>query len=468
MAERRTVCTEPAGEGGADLGGQLAVDAAACRAGRVLSVMGLVSLVEDDAGGVVQCATRRLLKTLATDQRHVVAAGDRVLFRPVENSNPKEGLIERVEPRHGCICRAVRGRQQILVANVDRLAIIASAAEPRLKPNLIDRLLVTAEKGGVRPLICINKIDLVDPADFEPLVGVYSQMGYEVLLVSAMTGFGVDRFRRRLAGAASVVAGQSGVGKSSLLNAIDPELRLRVQPVSEETEKGKHTTTTARLLPLTSGGYVIDTPGMRQFQLWDVRPRRWWAFTATCGPTSASAGIPTAPTPTKTTAPSRTPWPTAGSTSGGTRAIAICGRGILSNKRWSKLQARVYSMVEPTVPFQIHYIAYPMRSQRGSTLIPRCYITIGQEIIWDFPHDFPSACVDPYSACVECLPIASILREWTDASRNGLLELRRPRTVGVCPKYSWPSIVAWARSDCSRWTKNKQREGESDHRHATK
>ena len=270
LAKRRTVCTEPAGEGGADLGGQLAVDAAACRAGRVLSVMGLVSLVEDDAGGVVQCATRRLLKTLATDQRHVVAAGDRVLFRPVENSNPKEGLIERVEPRHGCICRAVRGRQQILVANVNRLAIIASAAEPRLKPNLIDRLLVTAEKGGVRPLICINKVDLVNPADFEPLVGVYSQMGYEVLLVSAVTGFGVERFRRALAGAASVVAGQSGVGKSSLLNAIDPELCLRVQPVSEETEKGKHTTSTARLLPLTSGGYVIDTPGMRQFQLWDV------------------------------------------------------------------------------------------------------------------------------------------------------------------------------------------------------
>ena len=100
-----------------------------------------------------------------------MAAGDRVLFRPVENTDPKEGLIERVEPRHGCICRAVRGRQQILVANVDQLAIVASAAEPRLKPNLIDRLLVAAEKGGVRPLVCINKIDLVDPADLQPLVG---------------------------------------------------------------------------------------------------------------------------------------------------------------------------------------------------------------------------------------------------------------------------------------------------------
>ncbi len=164
----------------------------------------------------------------------------------------------------------VRGRQHVLVANVDQLAIVTSVAEPRLKPNLIDRLLVAAEKGGVRPLICINKVDLADPADLQPLVGVYSQMGYEVLLLSAKTGFGVARFRRAMLGRANVVAGQSGVGKSSLLNAIDPNLQLHVQPVSEDTEKGKHTTTTARLLPMAGGGYVVDTPGMRQFQLWDV------------------------------------------------------------------------------------------------------------------------------------------------------------------------------------------------------
>ena len=251
-------------------GVHLDVDQSVCRRGRVLSVLGLISMVQDESGVTYQCATRRLLKTLATDQRHVVAAGDWVLFRPVENSNPKEGLIQRVEPRHGCICRAVRGRQHVLVTNVDQLAIVASVAEPRLKPNLIDRLLVTAEKGGVRPLICINKIDLGDPADVQPLVGVYSQMGYEVLLLSAKTGFGLERFRRAMLGRANVVAGQSGVGKSSLLNAIDPSLHIHVQPVSEDTEKGKHTTTTARLLPLAGGGYVVDTPGMRQFQLWDV------------------------------------------------------------------------------------------------------------------------------------------------------------------------------------------------------
>ena len=271
LSRRRTICgdqSEKSETPGFDV--QLDVDERICRRGRVLSVLGLMSVVEDESGNLYQCATRRLLKTLATDQRHVVAAGDCVIFRPVENSDPREGLIERVEPRYGCLCRAVRGRQQVLVTNVDQLAIIASVAEPRLKPNLIDRLLVEAEKGRVRPLICMNKIDLIDPADLQPLVGVYSQMGYEVLLLSAKMGFGVERFRRAMLGRANVVVGQSGVGKSSLLNAIDPNLHLHVQPVSEDTEKGKHTTTTARLWPMAGGGYVVDTPGIRQFQLWDV------------------------------------------------------------------------------------------------------------------------------------------------------------------------------------------------------
>ncbi len=271
LTRRRTVCGDRLGddvEPGFDV--HLDVDESVCRRGRVLSVFGLNSMVEAEDGALYQCATRRLLKTLATDQRHVVAAGDRVVFRPAANSEPNEGVIERVEPRRGCICRAVRGRQHVIVANVDQLAIVTSVAEPRMKPNLIDRLLVEAEKAGVRPLICINKIDLADPADLQPLVGVYSQMGYEVLLLSAKTRFGIERFRLAMIGRSNVVAGQSGVGKSSLLNDIDPSFHLHVQPVSEETEKGKHTTTTARLLPLAGGGYVVDTPGIRQFRLWDV------------------------------------------------------------------------------------------------------------------------------------------------------------------------------------------------------
>jgi ribosome biogenesis GTPase / thiamine phosphate phosphatase len=245
------------------------IDRTVCRLGRVLRVQGLISIVRDDSGEMHQCATRRLLKTLATDQRHVVAAGDVVWFRP---EGKTEGIIERVEPRHGVVSRTSRGRQHVLVANVDQLIIVTSAAEPRVKPNLIDRLLVTAEKAGIRPVICINKIDLIEPADLMPLVGVYAQLGYDVILVSAQTGVGIDLLRDWLAGAESVVSGQSGVGKSSLLNAVEPGLHLRVQTVSAETQKGRHTTTTAELIPIAFGGYVVDTPGIRQFQLWDVIP----------------------------------------------------------------------------------------------------------------------------------------------------------------------------------------------------
>jgi ribosome biogenesis GTPase len=269
LTRRRTVSVESqeAQPGGAEP--LLDVDPSAVKLGRVLAVQGLHSMVEATGGAVYSCATRRLLKTMATDQRHVVAAGDFVMFRPV---NADEGIIERVEPRKTALSRATRGRQQIIVTNVDQLLIVASAAEPYLKPNLIDRFLVTAHKTALRPVVCINKIDLVDPASLAPLVGTYSQLGYEVLMLSAATGFGIERLRRAMAGRASVVAGQSGVGKSSLVNAVDPSLVLHTAAVSAESQKGRHTTTTARLWPLACGGYVVDTPGIRQFQLWDVIP----------------------------------------------------------------------------------------------------------------------------------------------------------------------------------------------------
>jgi ribosome biogenesis GTPase len=235
----------------------------------VLRGQGLHNIVCDEQGAIYQCATRRVLKTLATDQRHVVIAGDVVWFRP---EGGEQGIIERVEPRHGVLSRTSRSRQHVLVANVDQVIVVTSAAEPRLKPNLIDRFLVSAEKARIRPVICINKIDLVHAADLMPLVGVYSQLGYDVLFVSAATGFGIERLRSRLAGEESVVTGQSGVGKSSLLNAVEPGLKLRVESVSEDTQKGRHTTSTAELLPLSVGGFVVDTPGIRQFQLWDVIP----------------------------------------------------------------------------------------------------------------------------------------------------------------------------------------------------
>ncbi len=249
----------------------LEVDESRCQRGRILSVHGPTCEVRAEDGTLYRCFVRRLLKSLRTDQANVVAAGDWVLFRPAE-SGEKEGLIERVEPRRGILSRKVHGQQQVIVANVDQILIVVSAAEPPLKPNLIDRLLISAEKARIHPVICINKIDLVDPSRLMPLVGIYSQLGYQVLLMSATTGFGIDRLRRILAGRQTVVAGQSGVGKSSLLNAVDPGFKLRVAPVSPETHKGRHTTTTARLLPLAIGGYVVDTPGIRQFELWDVVP----------------------------------------------------------------------------------------------------------------------------------------------------------------------------------------------------
>ena len=250
-----------------------------CLKGRVLSVHGLISYVEDERGRVFACGIRRVLKTLATNQRQVVVAGDRVYFRDAKLPDGRlEGIIERIEPRYGALSRTSWSRKHVVVANVEQALIIASAMEPRIKPNLIDRLIVTCERSGIKPVVCINKIDLVDSATLVPLVGVYSRMGYQTVLFSAKTGFNLERLRRILVGKESVVVGQSGVGKSSALNSIDPTLNLKVGAVSHENDKGRHTTTTARLLKLNFGGYVVDTPGVRQFMLWDVEPKEVVGF----------------------------------------------------------------------------------------------------------------------------------------------------------------------------------------------
>src|SRR5262249_44133467 len=143
-----------------------------------------------------------------------------------------EGIIERIEPRDSVLSRTVRGKQHVIVANVDQMVIVASAAQPRLKPGLIDRFLISSEKWKLRPIVCINKVDLTEPADLQPLAGVFSRMGYSVLLLSAITGRGIEQLRRDLNGRSSVIVGQSGVGKTSLLNAVEPGLDLRVAAVS--------------------------------------------------------------------------------------------------------------------------------------------------------------------------------------------------------------------------------------------
>ena len=288
LSRRRTIIQHETGADTPSSPGQQAMpaaDLAACLSGRVLRVHGLQSLVETEDGRQFRCAVRRVLKTLATDERNIVAPGDRVWILPSLND---EAVVERVEPRHGLLTRASRGREHVLVANVDQVVIVMSLVEPELKPHLIDRYLVSAEQGGITPIICLNKADLVDPADYQPLIGLYSQLGILTLLTSATTGLGVARLRQRLVARESVFAGQSGVGKSSLLNAIQPDLGLRVREVSETTQKGRHTTTTAELIRLDFGGsekgsdplpgWVVDTPGIRQFQLWDVLPEELEGF----------------------------------------------------------------------------------------------------------------------------------------------------------------------------------------------
>ena len=254
---------------------ELEVDDAKCVTGRVIRIHGLASIVKTDDGTEYVCSIRGVLKSLASDLQHVVVAGDQVTIQPTDND---QAVIVRVEPRRNQISRTSRGRQQIIVSNIDQAFVVSSAAEPKLKPNLIDRFLVSAEKSGIRPIIVINKMDLIEPADVQPLIGVWSQMGYQVLLTSTKSGFGISRLKQLVQGVDSVVAGQSGVGKSSLLNAIESGLNLRVSNVSAENQKGRHTTTAAELIPLRSGGHLIDTPGIRQFQLWDVIPEEIAGF----------------------------------------------------------------------------------------------------------------------------------------------------------------------------------------------
>jgi ribosome biogenesis GTPase len=203
------------------------------------------------------------------DERNIVAPGDRVWFRPASGD---EGLVESVEARRGILTRASRGREHVMVANVDQVVVVMSLVEPAVKPHLIDRYLVSAAQGDIAPVLCFNKADLADPADFQSLIGYYWQLGVPAFLTSALTGSGIGRLRALLPDRQTVFVGQSGVGKSSLLNAIQPELGLAVREVSETTQKGRHTTTTAQLIRLEKGGWVVDTPGVRQFQLWDILP----------------------------------------------------------------------------------------------------------------------------------------------------------------------------------------------------
>lgn len=275
LSRYRTIVQGETTEAGEQSTEMPAADTVACSFGRVIRVHGLVSVVETDSGEQFRCTVRRVLKSLATEERSIVTTGDRVWFLPAPD---QEGVIERIEPRHGVLTRASRKREHVLVSNVDQLVLVMSLVEPDLKPHLIDRYLASAQQGNLTPILCLNKADRVEAWRYQSLIGAYSQLGIKTLLTSAVSGLGIDRLREELKGRATVFSGQSGVGKSSLLNGIQPGLALRVKTVSEVNQKGRHTTTTSELIRLDFGGWVVDTPGIREFQLWDIIPEEVEGF----------------------------------------------------------------------------------------------------------------------------------------------------------------------------------------------
>lgn len=196
-----------------------------------------------------------------------VAVGDVVGFLDAGDGT---GLITAVLPRRNQIARPAAGRKpldQVIAANVDQIVAVMAAAQPAPKWELLDRYIAAAELAGIPTLVCVTKIDLIAPGALADEVDVYRRLGYTVLLSSTLTGVGIENVRHALKDRVSVMVGKSGVGKTSLLNALQPGLGLRVNAVSQLTEKGKHTTSHLEMFDLDFGGHIVDTPGMREFGL---------------------------------------------------------------------------------------------------------------------------------------------------------------------------------------------------------
>lgn len=234
-----------------------------------------------DGDDLATCTVRGKLKKdkLYTD---LIATGDYVKWSPTREG---KGVIEQVLPRESQLSRLRPGPGQIpiehvIVANPDQAIFIFAVQEPTPHLRMLDRLLVIAENNDLPAILCANKVDLLDnEAKARQLFGVYEDIGYEVIYASARTGTGIETLKDRLCGRLSVLCGPSGVGKSSLLNAIQPNLGLAAREISDATGKGRHTTVSVRLWPLEMGGYVADTPGLREAGFFDIEPEELaWHF----------------------------------------------------------------------------------------------------------------------------------------------------------------------------------------------
>ncbi|MBI3508557.1 MAG: ribosome small subunit-dependent GTPase A [Chlamydiia bacterium] len=238
--------------------------------GRVIAISGEGAWIESE-GNRILCTLKGLLKKEKGHSKNLIAVGDWVRF--------SDNSLIQVEERTSFLSRAdITGRQEQLIAvNIDQAMVTVSIGNPPLKPALVDRYLIALEKGNIRPIIVINKIDLLPSIDAEEqqfyrtFLADYEPLGYPILSVSTVTGDGIDALRSLLQHKTSVFSGQSGAGKSSLLNACFG-LSLKTGELSQKTQKGSHTTTTAELLPLPGGGYCVDTPGIRSFAIWNLQP----------------------------------------------------------------------------------------------------------------------------------------------------------------------------------------------------
>lgn len=242
-------------------------------AGIVLKARSGFYTIRADDGRAIECRLRGRVKKerLGTD---LAVIGDRVL---VSLQADGTGMIEEVQPRQSRFSRRQPGprgtwKEDMLVANVDQVLVVFACADPMPHLRMLDRFLVVAEHNEVRAVVVANKVDLVGLDEARRMFAVYERIGYAVHHASAREGIGIEDLADRLAGRTSVVTGPSGVGKSTLLNAIQPGLRIETGSVSEALHKGRHTTTTAELHALATpgGGYVADTPGLRELGLWRI------------------------------------------------------------------------------------------------------------------------------------------------------------------------------------------------------
>jgi ribosome biogenesis GTPase len=239
--------------------------------GRVIRSQSGFYHVETEAGMLV-CRLRGRLKR-GPRQGDIIAVGDWVEVSAID---AETGVIEEVQPRQRMLSRLAptpRGEYlQVIIANPDQVVFVFSCANPEPHLGMLDRLLVTAEKQSIPPVIVANKVDLVGFDGAQRLFGHYASIGYPTIYTSVKMRQGVGELAGRLDGKISVFAGPSGVGKSSLLNAVQPGLGLMVREVSQATRKGKHTTVVRELFPLEVGGYVADTPGIKALAFYDMEP----------------------------------------------------------------------------------------------------------------------------------------------------------------------------------------------------